>query len=895
MAPLSENLPCGGIITTPSTPPASIVGLIPKSNAAYSQFGTLFHSPFNFDGTSPGDVYLATSTTNNVWRSTSSSNGPLNRVALWASGPFPVDTWLGFTFCVSVPETKIYWIGLAGDNNFRIAIDGVTIVNTVGGPYDGDSYAFKYWHIYPVNLNAGSRIVELFGLNNGGIAGFGCEIYNNTIHELTGATQVSDLNIIFSSAGQTEAEIVQDLSGQYLDSGYSCPAGYTFDPCSDSCFQVQAPCATEYTYFKYCCSQNGKPEDDYFGVLTDPGIFLWGQTYLIGVSSISACTTVVSSNELPGPVNIYQNTPYTYESYSTCRSCTGATVGCSTTPKPTPTIFFTSDTRCGDNILKRNECDPIVIFPLGVSCFGVNPELSTQATGELSLVITGGTPPYNVFWSNGSNGLYINNLSVGSYSAVVTDFYGDFTAYTTCTLTAPTPMPTETVTPTPTPTPEGEPFCLTITTGDYIPLTYQYYFYPISGLLNDRTQYTDGNGHDIVWTLGTPGYWNLENPPTAYDIITYDIPDPPLTGWQILDGPVGNITSNLGECPGYPNLCLYFYQIKDATSTTIYTEQLIMVYNGTVNGRPSWLSTDGLYTISWNSSYWQVVTSEPLWWPMRSNNTQIPPLSNWNTVGATDPSNVVTVSQGNCVQAMTTTSNNTATSNEPAGNRSAENGNILLKASSGPGPYQYSIDGGLTYKSIPLFTKLLPGTYSTVVKDASGKTTFETIVLTAPPKPIVYQVRLETTQTKQKNNSTLYNSVIKISPSLPSGVTITFDLIHNNTFKSSTGETSASLINSSLMKMNGKSSSADTLSTLTSTTLNTIAGCQKDFVYITGKTETWTSVKYSNLTTLSFETTTSVIKNITNKCYIGEATDNFVITNLTISGCTNCSVVNGLI
>lgn len=669
-------------------------------------------------------------------------------------------------------------------------------------------------------------------------------------------------------------------------------------PNTEECL-AEHPCPVEqeYTYFQYCCPQEGDSKNNYFGILTDPGLFQLGEVYFIGISSISACTTVVSSVGLPSGVNIFQNIPYSYESYSTCMACTGSTIGCSTKPQPTPTIYFSSDTRCGDNILRRNECDPIVIFPLGVSCFGVNPTLSTISNGELSLIITGGTPPYDVFWSNGSNGLFITNLSVGSYSAIVTDFYRDFTAYTTCTLTAPTPTATPTVTPTPTPVPEGEPFCITITTGDYIPLTYRYYFYPTGSIVNGRPEYSDGEGHDIVWNLGAPSYWNFENPPISYEIVTYEIADPPLTGWEILGGPEGNITTNLGECPTYPNLCLYFYQIKDSSSP-IYTEQLTMVDNGIIDGRPSWISTDGLYTISWNTSYWQVVTSETLWYPMRSNNPAIPPVSSWSVLGASTPASTISVTQGNCVQAMAMAPEGNASSNQPTNNEAlrsttANNGNILLKATSGTGPYQYSIDGGLTYRTIPLFTKLAPGTYTTVIKDVSGRTTVNTVILSSPPSPTIYQVSLETQFTKQRNNSTLYTSTIKTSPALPSGVTINFDLIHTNEFRSSTGQTSATMVNSSLLKRNNRNFTANTVNSVTSTTLSTIAGCQLKTVYITAKTETWTSVQYSNSTTLSLESTTLITKNLVDKCYVGDAKDSFVMTNLTISGCTNCGVVNG--
>ena len=686
---------------------------------------------------------------------------------------------------------------------------------------------------------------------------------------------------------------------------YPVYTGFTINPLSDiypstsGCLDVHpCPVEQEYTYFQYCCQQQGDSKNNYFGILTDYGQFQLGAVGFVEISSIAACATVVSSQGLPESIQIFQNTPFNFTSYKDCRECTGSTFGCSTTPQPTPTIYFSSDTRCGDNILKRNECEPIVIFPLGVSCVGINPTLTTVANGELSLIITGGTPPYDVFWSNGSNGLYITNLSVGSYSSIVTDYYRDFTAYTTCTLTAPTPEPTTTPTPTPTPVPEGVPFCLAITTDEYIPTSVQYYFTPTGSMVNGRPEYTDGNGHDIIWNLSAPSYWSLGNPPGSYEIVTYEIPDPPLTGWQFLGGPSGTIVSNLGQCPGYPNLCLNFRQSK-SPGDPIYSAQVTMVYNGIINNRPSWLSLDGLYIISWGPGYWQVVTSEPLWYQMVSMNPQLPPVSNWSMAGGV-PSNFVNVTQGNCTpSAAAKSANNTGpTTNEPTSNpalrsSTSYNGNILLKATSGTGPFQYSIDGGLTYRTIPLFTKLSPGTYSTVVKDVSGRTTFSTVVLSEPPSPIIYQVSLQTQSTKQRNNSIIYTSTIKTSPALPSGATITFDLVHTNTFRSSTTSTAATMTNSSLMNRNGRSFTANTTTTVTSTTLNTLSGCQDKTIYIKGKTETWTSVSYTSATTLSFESTTLITKNLIDKCYVGDATDNFVITNLTISGCSSCGVVNG--
>jgi hypothetical protein len=151
--------------------------------------------------------------------------------------------------CITAPETKTYWVGLGADNNFRIVVDGSDIVNTLNGPYDGafdsnSNISFIYWHVYPITISAGNHVIELYGLNRdpGTIAGFGCEIYNNTIDELTGATTVSDLNILFSSSGQTSATTIQDLSGNYLSSGFTCPTGYIYDPCNSNCYTIINPC-----------------------------------------------------------------------------------------------------------------------------------------------------------------------------------------------------------------------------------------------------------------------------------------------------------------------------------------------------------------------------------------------------------------------------------------------------------------------------------------------------------------------------------------------------------------------------------------------------------------------------------------------------------------------------
>ena len=89
--------------------------------------------------------------------------------------------------------------------------------------------------------------------------------------------------------------------------------------------------------------------------------------------------------------------------------------------------------------------------------------------GEISVSISGGTPPYTTTWyPSGNISPAINNVCNGvSYTAITVDYYGDFTARTVCSLVAPpncyfegtiseyippSPTPTKTATPTVTPT-----------------------------------------------------------------------------------------------------------------------------------------------------------------------------------------------------------------------------------------------------------------------------------------------------------------------------------------------------------------------------------------------------------------------------------------------------------
>ena len=235
---------CDTTVLSPSTNPVSPVPLGKFNNAGYTNIGTRFYvNGFQFGGS--GSTYYF-SNTSDVWKSTNSTNGPLNRSGIWSIVPFPANTWIGFSVCIEVLDfPNFYYVGFGADNAFRLTVDGIETINTTLGGYNNSTLAFSNWHVYPIPLYPGNHVLNIYGLNltqtTSGV--FGCEIYLNTINELTAATSTNDLNIIFStnSYSESNADIIQNSTGLQLTSGYTCPSGYVYQSCQNNCVRY-IPC-----------------------------------------------------------------------------------------------------------------------------------------------------------------------------------------------------------------------------------------------------------------------------------------------------------------------------------------------------------------------------------------------------------------------------------------------------------------------------------------------------------------------------------------------------------------------------------------------------------------------------------------------------------------------------
>ncbi len=238
---------CYQVNTTVATAPTSPSTAAHSTNTAYGNYGTLIYDPgyaVNGTGTSTLINY-----SNIFWQNTGANltDSPLNRNGLWATVT-TTNQDIGFSVCLNVPATKTYYIGMGCDNWSKIRVDGATIVdqdpvamaaylNSHGYPGVGIDVTFKFWHIYPVMLNAGLRVIELVGHNDTGPAAMGAEIYDATSAEIQAATSYGALGskLLFSTKDYFGHAIQLGSGGV----GYSCPSGYSLVLCDGPAYCKQ--------------------------------------------------------------------------------------------------------------------------------------------------------------------------------------------------------------------------------------------------------------------------------------------------------------------------------------------------------------------------------------------------------------------------------------------------------------------------------------------------------------------------------------------------------------------------------------------------------------------------------------------------------------------------------
>jgi len=509
--PYDENS-CYRVVTSAATKPENVVPLIRVGAIEYSDLGTQFYSSYNSNGT--GTV-VHTSLTAPVWANSGPQDtvrGPMNRCAIWYTAATITNTWLGFSACLSgILSGKTYYVGIAADNEYRLVLDGVEILNTHQSGTSGSTSTFRYWHVYPITLNQGVHTLELYGLDYGVKAGFGMEIYDNTLSELTGATTVNDLNIKFSSSGYSGAEIVQDISGNYVSSGYTCGGNYVYSSCNGECIdyvfcyapsptptptitktptptktntptvtntQTRTPSVTPTKTITPTPSQTSPVKTVQFQSCEDgKNIFrfrgntlptITGNTYYIdGFNEFRGCATIVNND----------GSGILYDAFG---------------------VTFTVVSNCGDNLCPRTNISSAVLSNCSTGAIA-------YFTVDTDTAFVGGTYEYNYQCYSferfeGPGGPYLGSPTYKDCS----------TCYTTRVPT-PTPNVTPSITPTISLTPQNCPYTGFCFNTIYSGLSnYSGSYTSTNTLYNSRLTYT-GNGVNAGVIYHTGNEWCLSN------------------------------------------------------------------------------------------------------------------------------------------------------------------------------------------------------------------------------------------------------------------------------------------------------------------------------------------------------------------------------------------------
>jgi len=608
-------------------------------------------------------------------------------------------------------------------------------------------------------------------------------------------------------------------------------------------------------YFKTCCPFP-EDKDNYFGI--SYGIFdnyIVGNTYLVTTSEQLICGVFVEQ-PVPSTSPVYYDIIDIENLGDNCEECLQISPCEKPSPTPTPT-----------QPLPVNECDVITIFPMGIECVGNNPTTPISTDGDLSLIITGGTPPYTVFWDNGNISLAIQNLTVGSYTATVVDYYGDFSATTTCILSSDYDCSFSgtavNVSGQTFPNGTGQNYLVTITSGTSIgPYIIYYDEINENNIATKSLYYTPATG--VTLSELTFGYTVLV-PNNATVLIIYNV------------------------------LCDTNVQIPVESSPTLYDFCIVIdgdfaIHfnpNGIVNGKQSWISDDGTYFVIWDLlfNYWKITTTGLFIYQIVSN-SPYPPLSGWYTIGGGN-GNLVSY-EGNC--SITNPLAFKVITNMPT---CECDGSLIFAPDGGTPPYQYSIDNGVTQSSSPIFSNLCSGTYTLVLTDSNSASTYNTIVLTNSQQPITYSVSITPVVTTITNTPTLKTNqivaTVNVTPPLPSGVSITLKLNHSNVFSTAPATTASTITTNTVLTINGIPQGAPLSVVGNSTTQNTIPGCQNTTIYKTTSNEIWNSVVVNSGSVVALNTTTTVAKTLVN-CAVGESFDSYNITTASISGCSCCDV-----
>lgn len=378
----------------------------------------------------------------------------------------------------------------------------------------------------------------------------------------------------------------------------------------------------------------------------------------------------------------------------------------------------------------------------------------------------------------------------------------------------PTITPTNTSTPTPSITPSITPSnspvtrlkndCDVITLFDMgiscnvvqIPTSEN----PLGGILSINV--TGGTApYTFEWAGGSRNQTLFGIPAGDYQIVVTDYswpgggPDYTASTICRLLGPTPTPTTTTTPTPTptLPIQCVKLCMIITNVSGELIFGPTQFECNGIMNGQITWVSdnTGKLYYIIFDLIHnrWTVYSDSEGTTPLTiqgsiisSQVSQAIPTSGWNFLGGSEEG-VINVTTGDCpdeipLQVIIQQENSSCQGTKNC------NGSIIMIAQNGVPPYQYSINGGVTYSTNSNFTNLCPNTYSVIVRDSLLNSTQTSLVTIGfDSTPTTYQLSLvnvgpatvTTIPNFSQTTTQLMNLVV--TPPLPVGINVSFNLV----------------------------------------------------------------------------------------------------------------------
>lgn len=381
-----------------------------------------------------------------------------------------------------------------------------------------------------------------------------------------------------------------------------------------------------------------------------------------------------------------------------------------------------------------NTCNIITILPMNVECYAVNATSNLSSDGYINLIITGGTPPYTINWDVGGSGIFLNNLSYGSYGATITDFYGDYSENIKCTVGYNTVKVSK--------------------------------FEKCSG----------STGEEVIYT--TP--INSLTTDYIYTFVEYD-GCYKYTGNEFV--PTTTIYSALTINEEYTDcgLCVIIPPSPEDQPSLCLTNNINLSYDFEPAGLDEnenyyWSSTTFATIVKFNTntSQWNLLNWSPFS-SMIQNTTSVIPIGEWNEIGNNNitpwtmyigpcgpiPLNInINVTDTSCI--------------------TDSDGSINIIANGGTPPYQYRIPTiSLTWSNLPIFNNLPIGLYVAQVKDDNNEIVTSSFSVSNQQSDVDYEVSLTHTFTNLYNQGVI-DFELNISPPLSNGDEI---LINTNDLK----------------------------------------------------------------------------------------------------------------